>query len=437
MPSSSSSLLATCLYRAIGTTPSRWARLRMLRASTPPASARSTAARRTRSWLRGARARASTARCVSISTSLLPSVRRTPRLRLPGWTAYTKPVGREQEARLQAITYHKYGSPDVLELEKVDPPAVGDDQVLVRVRAASVNPRDWHYLRGLPYIMRPIGLRIPRDGAFGSDVAGHVEAVGRAVTRFRPGDEVYAHVLAGAFAEQASVPEASLGPKPANLSFEEAAAVPLAALTALQGVRDPRTRPTGAAGPGHRRLGRRRQLRRAARQVARGGGHRRVQRRQRRPGPLARRRPRHRLHPGGLRLGRPALRPHLPAGRDPLAVGLPARPHLQGDAAGQQRRRRRPLDRARRLGPRGGGAVAARGPAAGPLRGQAEGQGPGDPDPAHRGRRRLAGDRPHLPAARDGRGHPLPGAGPRPRQRRHHRAVTTTRPVMPSWTVQR
>jgi NADPH:quinone reductase-like Zn-dependent oxidoreductase len=139
---------------------------------------------------------------------------------------------------LQAITYHSYGSPDVLQLEKVDPPAVGDDQVLVRVRAASVNPRDWHYLRGLPYIMRPIGLRIPKDGAFGSDVAGHVEAVGRAVTRFRPGDEVYAHVLAGAFAEQASVPEAALGPKPANLSFEEAAAVPLAALTALQGLRD-------------------------------------------------------------------------------------------------------------------------------------------------------------------------------------------------------
>ena len=115
---------------------------------------------------------------------------------------------------------------------------MGDDHVLVRVRAASVNPRDWHYLRGLPYIMRPIGLRIPKDGAFGSDLAGHVEAVGGAVTRLRPGDEVYAHVPAGAFAEQASVPEAALGPKPANLSFEAAAAVPLVALTALQGLRD-------------------------------------------------------------------------------------------------------------------------------------------------------------------------------------------------------
>jgi NADPH:quinone reductase-like Zn-dependent oxidoreductase len=115
---------------------------------------------------------------------------------------------------------------------------VGDDHVLVRVRAASVNPRDWHYLRGLPYIMRPIGLRIPKDGGFGSDVAGQVEAVGKAVTRFRPGDEVFAHVLSGGFAEYTCVSEDVLGRKPANLTFEQAAAVPLAALTALQGLRD-------------------------------------------------------------------------------------------------------------------------------------------------------------------------------------------------------
>ena len=150
---------------------------------------------------------------------------------------------------MQAITYHQYGPPDVLELETVDLPALGDDEVLVRVRAASVNPRDWHYLRGLPYIMRPIGLRIPKDGGLGSDIAGQVEAVGRAVTRFRPGDEVYAFVLAGGFAEYARVPENVLGPKPANLSFEEAAAVPLAALTALQGLRD-----HGRVQPGQRVL---------------------------------------------------------------------------------------------------------------------------------------------------------------------------------------
>jgi NADPH:quinone reductase-like Zn-dependent oxidoreductase len=150
---------------------------------------------------------------------------------------------------VQAITYHRYGPPEVLELETVDLPALGDDEVLVRVRAASVNPRDWHYLRGLPYIMRPIGLRIPGDGGLGSDMAGQVEAVGRAVTRFRPGDEVYAFVLAGGFAEYARVPENVLGPKPANLSFEQAAAVPLAALTALQGLRD-----HGRVQPGQRVL---------------------------------------------------------------------------------------------------------------------------------------------------------------------------------------
>jgi NADPH:quinone reductase-like Zn-dependent oxidoreductase len=139
---------------------------------------------------------------------------------------------------LKAITYHRYGSPDVLDFEEVDEPVAKDDEVLIRVRAASVNPRDWHFMRGLPYIMRPIGLRIPKDGGFGSDVAGQVEAVGKAVTRFRPGDEVFAHVLSGGFAEYTCVSEDVLGRKPANLTFEQAAAVPLAALTALQGLRD-------------------------------------------------------------------------------------------------------------------------------------------------------------------------------------------------------
>jgi NADPH:quinone reductase-like Zn-dependent oxidoreductase len=139
---------------------------------------------------------------------------------------------------LKAITYHRYGAPEVLEFQDVDPPVMKDDEVLVRVRAASVNPRDWHFMRGLPYIVRPIGLRIPKDGGIGSDVAGQVEAVGKDVTRFRPGDEVFAFVVSGAFAEYIAVPEAFLGLKPANLTFEQAAAVPLAALTALQGLRD-------------------------------------------------------------------------------------------------------------------------------------------------------------------------------------------------------
>jgi NADPH:quinone reductase-like Zn-dependent oxidoreductase len=139
---------------------------------------------------------------------------------------------------LKAITYHRYGSPDVLEFQEVDEPVAKDDEVLVRVRAVSVNPRDWHFMRGLPYVVRPFGLRRPKDGVLGSDVAGQVEAVGRNVTRFRPGDEVFGDVLTGGFAEYTGVSEDFLGLKPANLTFEQAAAVPLAALTALQGLRD-------------------------------------------------------------------------------------------------------------------------------------------------------------------------------------------------------
>jgi NADPH:quinone reductase-like Zn-dependent oxidoreductase len=140
---------------------------------------------------------------------------------------------------MKAITYHRYGAPEVLQFREVDDPVVGDDEVLVRVRAASANPRDWHFMRGLPAFMRlQFGLRRPKHSGLGSDIAGQVEAVGANVTRFRPGDEVYADVVMGGFAEYATVPEALLVPKPANLSFEQAAAVPLAAVTALQGLRD-------------------------------------------------------------------------------------------------------------------------------------------------------------------------------------------------------
>ena len=152
---------------------------------------------------------------------------------------------------MSAVGYHEYGSPDVLDLEEVDKPVVTDDGVLVRVRAASLNPYDWHFMRGLPYIMRlqEPGLRKPPRRILGSDVAGHVEAVGTGVTRFRPGDEVFAHVGMGGCADYVVVPESSLELKPTNLTFEQAAAVPLAALTALQGLRD-----TGRIGPGQKVL---------------------------------------------------------------------------------------------------------------------------------------------------------------------------------------
>jgi NADPH:quinone reductase-like Zn-dependent oxidoreductase len=120
----------------------------------------------------------------------------------------------------------------------------------VRIRAASANPYDWHFMRGLPYFMRAIsGLRKPKDSRLGSDMAGEVVAVGQGATRFRPGDAVYGFVAHGGFAESIAVAEEALGPKPANLSFEQAAAVPLAALTALQGLRD-----AGKIGPGQRVL---------------------------------------------------------------------------------------------------------------------------------------------------------------------------------------
>ena len=140
---------------------------------------------------------------------------------------------------MKSIVYNEYGSSDVLEFQETDEPLIGSNDVLVRVRAASVNPYDWHWVTGLPYSSRiEFGLRKPKVSNLGADLAGQVEAVGRNVTRYRPGDDVYGGVETGSFAELVCVREGSLAPKPANLTFEEAAAVPMAALTALQGLRD-------------------------------------------------------------------------------------------------------------------------------------------------------------------------------------------------------
>src|SRR5271157_581244 len=139
---------------------------------------------------------------------------------------------------MKAIVYHKYGSPDVLAFEEVEKPTFGDDKVLIRVRAAAVNPLDWHFMRGEPYVLRlQAGLRKPKDPRMGVDVAGQVEAVGKNVTRFKPGDAVFGG-CGGAFAEFARASESSLAPKPGKMTFEQAAAVPVAACTALQGLRD-------------------------------------------------------------------------------------------------------------------------------------------------------------------------------------------------------
>ena len=142
---------------------------------------------------------------------------------------------------MKAIVREIYGPPDVLHLADVPRPAIRDGEVLVRVRAASANAGDWHLLRGTPLPFRLVaGLRIPRFRIIGTDIAGTVEAVGRNVTQFRPGDEVFGELSRcgfGAYAEFAAAPETALALKPANLSFEEAAAIPTAGCTALQGLR--------------------------------------------------------------------------------------------------------------------------------------------------------------------------------------------------------
>jgi NADPH:quinone reductase-like Zn-dependent oxidoreductase len=139
---------------------------------------------------------------------------------------------------MKAIVQDRYGPPDVLELRDVAKPAPGDNEVLVRVHAAAVNALDWHYMRGDPYVARPsMGLLRPKVKIRGRDFAGRVEAVGEGVDRFRPGDEVFGEAD-GAFAEYVSAPARAVDPKPANLTFEQAAAIPVAGNTALMGLRD-------------------------------------------------------------------------------------------------------------------------------------------------------------------------------------------------------
>ena len=140
---------------------------------------------------------------------------------------------------MKAAVHRCYGEANVVTVETVDRPAVGDSDVLVKVRAASMNPLDWHYVRGTPYFMRlGAGFGAPKDPRIGVDFAGTVEAVGKSVTRFKPGDEVYGG-RTGAAAEYVTVrQDRAIVRKPANLTFEQAAGVPVAAFTALQGLRD-------------------------------------------------------------------------------------------------------------------------------------------------------------------------------------------------------
>jgi NADPH:quinone reductase-like Zn-dependent oxidoreductase len=162
-----------------------------------------------------------------------------------GFAIYAWATGARQtpietgEPHMKAIVYTNYGSPDVLEVRDIKKPVPNDNQVLIKVHAASTNPLDWHTLEGMPYIIRAmgVGLRKPKSPRLGADVAGEVEAVGKNVTQFKPGDEVFG-TGGGTFAEYARTRETKLVLKPANLTFEQAAGVGVAALTALQGLRD-------------------------------------------------------------------------------------------------------------------------------------------------------------------------------------------------------
>jgi NADPH:quinone reductase-like Zn-dependent oxidoreductase len=155
---------------------------------------------------------------------------------------------------MKAIVYTKYGSVDVLQLKEVEKPAPKDDEVLVKVLAASINAYDWHYMSADIFLMRLMGTGLlkPKNPRLGADMAGRVEAVGSGVKLFQPGDEVFGDIGAwgnGAFAEYVCVSEKAFALKPANVSFEQAAAVPMAGLTALQGLRD-----TGQIQPGQKVL---------------------------------------------------------------------------------------------------------------------------------------------------------------------------------------
>jgi NADPH:quinone reductase-like Zn-dependent oxidoreductase len=150
---------------------------------------------------------------------------------------------------MKAIVCDRYNAPEALRLEEVDKPTPGDGQVLIQVRAASLNAYDWGLLRGRPRMLRlMVGLRRPKFNRPGRDVAGRVESVGPGVTRFKPGDEVFG-ICRGSLAEYACASESALAAKPANASFEQAAAIPLAGLTALQGLRN-----AGRIQPGQRVL---------------------------------------------------------------------------------------------------------------------------------------------------------------------------------------
>ncbi len=214
----------------------------------------------------------------------------------------------EAAPTMKAVVYREFGSPSVLRLEEIPKPVPNDNQVLVKIRAVSVNPLDWHYMEGTPYLGRlpEFGLLKPKVTRLGVDYAGTVEAVGKSVTQFKPGDEVFGNRF-GAFAEYICATERALALKPANLSFEQAASIPVAGVTALQGLRD-----NGKLQPGQKVLinGASGGVGTFAVQIAKSMGANVTgvcSTQERGAGPIPRGRSGHRLHQGRLHQGDAAL----------------------------------------------------------------------------------------------------------------------------------
>ena len=201
---------------------------------------------------------------------------------------------------MKAVVYTKFGPPDVLHLKEVEKPIPKDNEILVKVHAASLNAYDWRHVRAKPFFMRLMGAGLlrPRHKILGADIAGRVEAVGRNVTEFRPGDDVFGEGSYGGFAEFVCVAEKRVVSKPADLTFEEAAAVPMAGLTALQGLRDKGKIQAGQKVLINGASGGVGTFRRTDRQVIRDRGHGRLQYGKDGPGALDRRGPCHRLYAG-------------------------------------------------------------------------------------------------------------------------------------------
>ena len=317
----------------------------------------------------------------------------------------------------------RYGSVEVLLLRDIDKPEIGGHDVLVHVRAAGVNPADWAVMSGLPYIARPVyGLRKPKNSVRGTDVAGQVEAVGTSVTRFRPGDEVFGWCV-GAYAEYTSVSEDALALKPANLTFEQAASVPMAGLVALQALRDQGNVQAGQSVLINGASG---GIGTFAVQIAKSLGAQVTGVCSTRNVDLVRSIGADQVidyAQQDFTQGRAALRLHPGQRGEPFAVRPARRAHPDGNARAQRRRVRQSLVRQWGSGDQGARTESVREPHAAAVSRLLQSRGPGRAQGDDRSRQAHTGHRPHLSVDRNSPGDSSCWKGARFRQGRHHRVT--------------